>query len=92
MLVFTTFQKGVVTDGDGPYIPGIDDCTWIIAPDGASTIYLTFSTLILGGAGGNDPETLELASCNDIACTSPIIILGSPYAQTSVKIPWYVLP
>lgn len=76
----------MISDGDGPYFPGVSDCTWIIAPTGASTLYLTLSSLVLGGAGGDEDDQLEISVCEDINCLSPINIPGSPFSQSSSRI------
>jgi hypothetical protein len=36
-------QAGTISDGDGPYIPGVDNCTWLIAPSGATKLAIAFS-------------------------------------------------
>ena len=76
-------QVGIVTDGDGPYQPGITDCTWTIAPQEATALYLTFSKLSLGGTTGDNQEQLEIMACESLACKSPIHIPGSPFSERS---------
>lgn len=88
-------QTGTITDDDGPYIPGEDDCSWIIAPTGASRIHLTISKLELGGLDGYDIEELQIVVCQDIECSHPMHIDGSPFNANSplflcnyMQVPW----
>jgi hypothetical protein len=81
-------QYGIITDGDGPYQPGIDDCTWTIAPPGAKLLYLTFKKLSLGGNSGQDDEQLEIVACESIACSFPQNIPMSPFSQKSPTLLW----
>ena len=81
-------QNGIITDGDGPYQPGVDDCTWTIAPPGADRLFLTLSKLSLGGISGNDDEELEIVACESIACVFPQNIPRSPFSQRSPTIRW----
>ena len=71
----------MISDGDGPYIPGVSDCTWFIAPPGATTLYLTFSSLVLGGADGLDPDQLQISVCKDLECLEPVDVVGSPFSK-----------
>jgi hypothetical protein len=82
------WQYGIITDGDGPAPKSFDDCTWTIAPPGATKIFLTFSTLSLGGYSGSDDEKLEIVACESIACNFPSDIPRSPFSQFSPKITW----
>ncbi len=77
------WQSGTITDDDGPYIPGEVDCSWIIAPTGASRIHLIISKLELGGLDGHDHEELQIAVCQDIECGNPVHIPGSPFDEHS---------
>jgi hypothetical protein len=76
-------QQGTITDGDGPYTPGVDDCTWLIAPPGAKQLQLTLSKLELGGDGGEDNDMLEIVICKDRGCTEFQHITGSPFDKRS---------
>jgi hypothetical protein len=76
-------QYGIITDGDGAYTPDVDDCTWTVAPPGATKIFLTFTKLSLGGNAGNDDEQLEIVTCESIACNFPENIPRSPFSQHS---------
>ena len=78
-------QYGTITDGDGPYQPGVNEYTWTIAPPGANRLFLTLSKLSLGGIAGNGDEQLEIVSCESIACRSPKNIPKSPFSQRSRK-------
>ena len=78
-------QNGTISDNDGPYTPGEDDCSWIIAPTGASRIHLVISKLELGGLDGKDHEELQIAVCRDIECRNPVDILGSPFTENQVS-------
>jgi hypothetical protein len=82
MIGALIWQHGTLTDGDRTYAPW-DDCTWFIAPQGASKVQLTFSKLELGGIAGNDHETLEVVVCEDLACRNPVHAPGSPYDEQS---------
>jgi hypothetical protein len=81
-------QHGIITDGDSLHKPGFNDCTWTIAPPGATTLFLTFLKLSLGGTSGKDDEQLEIVTCESIACSSPQQIPRSPFSQKSTKIAW----
>jgi hypothetical protein len=81
-------QHGIVTDGDHD---GPNDCTWTIAPPGATMLFLTFTKLSLGGTVGNDEEQLEIVSCESIKCSSPQNIPKSPFSQRSPTLPWFRL-
>jgi hypothetical protein len=76
-------QQGTITDGDGSYTPGVDDCSWLIAPPGAKQLQLTFSKLEFGGDGGEDNEKLEIVVCKDRGCTEFQHIPGSPFDKRS---------
>jgi hypothetical protein len=76
-------QQGTITDGDGSYTPGVDDCSWLISPPGAKQLQLTLSKLELGGDGGEDNEMLEIVVCKDSGCTEFQHILGSPFDKRS---------
>ena len=83
-------QYGIVTDGDGSYQPGVDDCTWTIAPPGATQLYLTISQLRLGGTVGDDDEELEIVACESTACNFPENIPRSPFTQRSRSLSWLI--
>jgi hypothetical protein len=76
-------QSGIISDNDGPYLPGEDDCSWMIAPTGASRIYLTITKLELGGMDGNAREELRIEVCQDFECRNPVDVAGSPFDQNS---------
>ncbi len=82
-MTHIALQLGTITDGDGSYVPGVDDCTWLIAPTNATKIQLIFSKLELGGSGGRDREILEIALCDDLECSQPRDIPGSPFDKDS---------
>jgi hypothetical protein len=74
--VFFPPQEGIVTDGDGPYRPGIDSCVWIIAPAGARSITLNFSFF---NTIPDTVQTVSIDSCLDVLCNKPTPLSGSPY-------------
>ncbi len=76
-------QHGTITDGDGSYIPGVDDCSWLIAPPDANQVQLTLSKLELGGDGGEDNDMLEIVICKDRGCAEFQHIPGSPFDKRS---------
>lgn len=82
-LLYCFGQNGTISDGDGPYIPGEDDCSWIIAPTGARSIHLVISKLELGGLDSSDNEELRIVVCKDMECINPVDIAGSPFDQNS---------
>ena len=46
MMIFSLPVKfGTITDGDGSYAPGKNNCSWIVAPEGAHQIEVTFGKL-----------------------------------------------
>ena len=75
----------MITDDDGPYVPGEDSCSWIIRPigPGASRIFLVISKLELGGLDSTDYEQLQIEVCQDMECSNPVHIPGSPFDQNS---------
>ncbi len=81
-------QYGIITDGDGPFLSGVGDCSWTIAPPGATELYLTFSKLSLGGNSGQDDERLEIVACESISCSFPQNIPRSPFSQRSPNMRW----
>ena len=85
-------QYGIITDGDEPFQPGLDDFTWTIAPLGATKLFLTFSKLSLGGNSGYDDEQLEIEACESIACTFPENIPLSPVSQRTPTSIWLLPP
>ncbi len=76
-------QQGTITDGDGSYIPGVDDCSWLIAPPDAKQLQLTLSKFEFGGDGGEDNDMLEIVICKDRGCTEFQHIPGSPFDKRS---------
>jgi hypothetical protein len=86
-MKISTRQSGTISDNDGPYIPGEDDCSWIIAPTGATRIHLVISKLQLGGLEGKDHEELQIAVCQDIHCRNPVDIQvqRSPFNEKRVS-------
>ena len=83
-------QRGIITDGDGSYSPEVDDCTWIIAPPGATKIYVVFTALTPGGPS-KEEEQIEIMACTDKECTSAQHVPGSPFTPQSPGMGWYCL-
>jgi hypothetical protein len=74
------FQEGIISDGDGEYLPGVDNCVWIIAPQGADRIYLEFRFFDMSPDYHYNIVNVDV--CQDVFCTSSSPLKGSPFMQT----------
>ena len=80
----------MVSDGDGPFIPGIDDCVWIIAPPGADRIHLNF--LFFDMSPDYTYNNVNIDVCDDLACSNPTKLQGSPFQMNPTAQPTREIP
>ena len=79
---FVSGQEGFISDGDGQYVPGVDDCSWIVAPSAAASINIQFLFFDMSPDNGNHMY-LTLEECDDVTCADSVPLPSSPL-QTSL--------
>jgi hypothetical protein len=78
-------QTGTISAGDESVALGLDVCTWIIAPKGASNVSIWFSRFNLNNAWTR-AEKVYIDMCSNPSCTSATVVKGSPFGGSVIPI------